>query len=216
MDLSPGQRSAVFALIVVVLAVLGYFLVAPALTRSHAAARAATSPSATPPAAASAPPAAVPPAAVPAVTAPAAAAGGVNIYSWLPFTRQDLATAASVTVQVSVDYNTYTYTETAAGYVAKMGGLITGQLAGTLQAGYQTPGVASLRASQRQVSTGTAAIVSIRAFGPSSLTFIVNAGQRLVTASGTTSGSTAYAVTVTGAGSSWQVSDIELQDAGNS
>jgi hypothetical protein len=211
MDLSPGQRSAVFALIVVVLAVLGYFLVAPALTHSHSAARPATSPSATPPAVTSAPPAVVP-----AVTASTAATGGVNIYSWLPFTQQDLATAASVAVQVSVDYNTYTYTETAAEYVAKMGGLITGQLAATLQAGYQTPGVASLRTSQKQVSTGTAAIVSIRAFGPSSLTFIVNAGQRLVTVNGTTRGSTAYAVTVTGAGSSWQVSDIELQDAGNS
>jgi hypothetical protein len=211
MDLSPGQRSAVFALIVVVLAILGYFLVAPVLTHSHATTQAATTPSATPSATAS-----VPPAVVPTVTASAASASGVDIYSWLPFTQQDLATAASVATQVSVDYNTYTYTETAAGYVAKMGGLITGQLASTLQAAYQTPGVASLRSSQKQVSTGTAAIVSIRAFGPSSLTFIVNAGQRLVTTKGTTSGSTAYAVTVTGAGSSWQVSDIELQDAGNS
>jgi hypothetical protein len=211
MDLSPGQRNAVFALIVVVLAVLGYFLVAPALTHTHSAAQAATSPSATPPAVTSAPPASVP-----AVTASAAAAGGADIYSWLPFTQQDLTTAASVAVQVSIDYNTYTYTETAAGYVAKMGGLITGQLASTLQAGYQTPGVAKLRTTQKQVSTGTAAITSIRAFGPSSLTFIVNAGQRLATTNGTTSGSTAYAVTVTGAGSSWQVSDIELQDAGNS
>jgi hypothetical protein len=211
MDLSPGQRSAVFAVIVVVLAVLGYFLVAPALTRSHSAARAATSPSATPSATAS-----VPPAVVPAVTASAAAAGGVDIYSWLPFTQQELATAASVATRVSVDYNTFTYTETAAGYVARMGGLVTGQLAATLQAAYQIPGVASLRSSQQQVSTGTAVIVSIRAFGSSSLTFIVSAGQRLVTTHGTTSGSTAYAVTVTGAGSSWQVSDIELQDAGNS
>ena len=49
-------------------------------------------------------------------------------------------------------------------------------------------------------------IISIRAFGPSSLTFIVNAGQRLVTTNGTTSGSTPC-VTVTGAGTSWQVSD---------
>jgi len=211
MDLSPGQRNAVFALIVVVLATLGYFLVGPALTRSHTPAPAATSPSATLPAVTSAPPAVVP-----AITAPAVAAGGVNIYSWLPFTAQDLATAASVAVQVSVDYNTFTYTETAADYVAKMGGLITGQLAATLQADYQTPGVAKLRTTQKQVSTGTAAITSIRAFGPSSLTFIVNAGQRLATTNGTTSGSTAYAVTVTGAGSSWQVSDIELQDLGNS
>ena len=211
MDLSPGQRSAVFAVVVVVLAVLGYFLVVPALTHSHGSAQAATSPSAVPPAVTSAPPAVVP-----AVTASAAAAGGVDIYSWLPFTQQDLATAASVAVQFGIDYNTFTYTETAAGYVARMGGLVTGQLASTLQTEYQTPGVAKLRTSQQQVSTGTAAIISIRAFGPSSLTFIVNAGQRLVTTNGTTSGSTQYAITVTGAGSTWQVSDIELQDLGNS
>ena len=211
MDLSPGQRNAVFALIVVVLAVLGYFVMVPALTHSHGSASPATSPSVTPSAATSAPPASVPTA-----TASAAAAGAVDIYSWLPFTQQDLTTAASVAVQVSIDYNTFTYTETAAGYTAKMGGLITGQLASTLQTAYETPGVANLRTSQRQISTGTAAITSIRAFGPSSLTFIVNARQRLVTTKGTTSGSTQYAVTVTGAGSSWQVSDIELQDLGNS
>jgi len=33
---------------------------------------------------------------------------------------------------------------------------------------------------------------------------------------GTTEGSTQYAVSVTGSGSSWQVDDIELASAGNS
>jgi hypothetical protein len=209
-ELSPRQRSAVFALIVVALAALGYYLVVPAVTHSHP--RAATSSAATPaatPAATSAVPA-------PTVTASAADAGGVNIYAWLPFTQQNLATAASVAVRFSVDYNTFTYTESAASYVGAMGGLITGQLATTLQAAYEIPGVAKLRTSQKQVSTGTAAISSLRAFGPSSLTFIVTAGQRLATASGTSSGSTQYAVTVTGSGGSWKVSDIELESAGNS
>ena len=96
-----------------------------------------------------------------------------------------------------------------------MGRLITGKLATTLQAAYQTPGVASLRTSQKQVSTGTAVISSLRAFGPSSLTFILTAGQRLATSDGTSNASTQYAVTVTGSGSSWQVSDIELESAGN-
>jgi hypothetical protein len=96
-----------------------------------------------------------------------------------------------------------------------MGSLITGQLAATLQAAYATPGVAQLRISQKQVSTGTAVIDSLRAFGPSSMTFVVTAGQRLLSARGTTTGSTQYAVTVTGAGRSWQVSDIELASAGN-
>jgi hypothetical protein len=209
-ELSPRQRSAVFALIVVALAALGYYLVVPAVTHSHPGA--ATSPAATPtatPAATSAIPA-------PTVTASAADADGVNIYAWLPFTQQNLATAASVAVRFSVDYDTFTYTESAASYVGAMGALITGQLAATLQAAYEIPGVAKLRTSQKQVSTGTAVISSLRAFGPSSLTFIVTAGQRLATANGTSSGSTQYAVTVTGSGGSWQVSDIELESAGNS
>ena len=47
-----------------------------------------------------------------------------------------------------------------------MNGLITGQLATTLQGLYSTPGVAQLRTSQKQVSTGTAVIDSLRTFGP--------------------------------------------------
>jgi hypothetical protein len=217
-DLSPRQRSAVFVLVVIVLAALGYYLVVPAVTHSHRSAQAAGSPTATGRApgtgGATAPDSAGAP--VPPVTASAADAGGVNIYAWLPFTQQNLSAAAAVAVRFSVDYNTFTYTETASGYVGAMGGLITSQLATTLQAAYQTPGVAQLRQSQKQVSTGTAVINSLRAFGPSSMTFIVTAGQRLATSNGTSSGSTRYAVTVTGSGSSWQASDIELESAGNS
>ena len=206
MDLSPRQRSAVFIAVVIALAAFGYYLVVPALTHAHRPARAATSPASTPSSAGGP---------APTVTASDANAGGVNIYSWLPFTQQDLTAAASVAVRFSIDYNTFTYTETAAGYVGAMGSLITGELATTLRAAYQTPGVAQLRRSQKQVSTGTAVINSLRAFGPSSMTFIVTAGQQLVTSNGTSSGSTQYSVTVTGSGSSWQVSDIELESAGN-
>jgi hypothetical protein len=120
-----------------------------------------------------------------------------------------------VTVKFCTDYNTYSYTESAAAYVAAMNGLVTGQLATTLQGLYSTPGVAKLRTSQQQVSTGTAVIVSLRAFGPSSLTFIVTATQHLVSSRGTTNGSTQYAITVTGSGTSWLVNDIELSSAGN-
>jgi hypothetical protein len=208
-ELSPRQRGAVFALIVVALAALGYYLVVPAVTHSHP--RTAALPTTTP----TATPAVTGSVSAPTATASAADAGGVNIYAWLPFTEQNLAAAASVTVRFSVDYNTFTYTESAASYVGAMGGLITGQLATTLRAAYETPGVAKLRTSQKQVSTGTAVISSLRAFGPSSMTFIVTAGQRLATANGTSSGSTQYAVTVTGSGGSWQVSDIELGSAGN-
>jgi hypothetical protein len=216
-DLSPAQQKAIFVLVVVVLAALGYWLLLPKLSHSggQAAAAASTSAAASAPASAPSDPGTTGTPAS-AVTASPAAAGIVNIYSWLPFTQQGLADAASVTVKFAVDYNTFTYTESPAEYVAKMNGLITGSLATTLQASYATPGVATLRTNTKQVSTGTAVINSLRAFGPSSLTFIVATGQRLVSSKGTTNGSTQYAVTVTGSGSSWQVDDIELASAGNS
>ena len=210
MELSPRQRSAVFVAVVIALGALGYYLVAP---HSHGKPQAAATPSVSASAPAEQTQAQTP---APAVQASAAAAGGPDIYAWLPFTQQNLAAAAAVAVRFSIDYNTYTYTESAADYVGAMGGLVTSQLAGTLRAVYQTPGVAKLRISQKQVSTGTAAISSLRAFGPSSMTFIVTAGQRLATSNGTSNASTQYAVTVTGSGGSWQVSDIELESAGNS
>ena len=216
MDLSPGQQKAVFVLVVAVLAALGYWLILPKVTHSHGPAQAAAAPS-TSPAAGSAPaPEGSPGVTPPSATASPAPTGSVNIYSWLPFTQQGLADAAAVTVKFGADYNTYSYTEDAAAYVGTMKGLITGQLATTLQGLYSTPGVAQLRTGQKQVSTGTAVIDSLRTFGPSSLTFIVTATQHLVSSHGTTNGSAQYAVTVTGSGTSWQVNDIELSTAGQS
>ena len=216
MDLSPGQQKAVFVLVVAVLAALGYWLILPKVTHSHGPAQAAAAPT-TSPAAGSAPaPEGSPGATPPSATASPAPTGSVNIYSWLPFTQQGLADAAAVTVKFLVDYDTYTFTESATAYVGTMKGLITGQLATTLQGLYSTPGVAQLRTGQKQVSTGTAVIDSLRTFGPSSLTFIATAAQHLVTSHGTSKGSTQYVVTVTGSGGSWQVNDIELSTVGQS
>jgi hypothetical protein len=206
MDLSPGQQKAVFVVIVIALAALGYYLVVPALHHTPAQAQTAATPTATP----------SQPAPAPAVTTPPpAAATGVNIWTWLPFTQQDLAQAASVTTRVAVDYDTFNYTQTPQAYVATMGDLITTELAATIKQAYATPGVATLRNNEKQVSTGTAVINSLRAFGPSSLTFVVTAGQRLVSGGQTSTNSTQYAITVTGSASQWQVSDIEPADAGN-
>ena len=212
MDLSPGQQKAVFVLVVVVLAALGYWLLLPKISHPPGTAQAATSPAAAPsgsvPASQETTPTTIP--------ASPAASGSVNIYSWLPFTQQGLAAAAAVTVKFAADYNTYSYTEDASAYVATMNGLITGQLAATLRGLYSTPGVAKVRTDQKQVSTGTAVIDSLRAFGPSSITFVVTAGQHLVTSRATTNGSTQYAVTVTGSGTSWQVNDIQFSNVGQS
>jgi hypothetical protein len=207
-DLSPGQKKAVFALVVVVLAALGYWLILPKVSHSKAQAQPTPTPS---------PTESVPSPAVtqtPIVTTTPSATGSVNIYSWLPFTQEGLTAAAAVTQQFLVDYDTYSYTESAQDYVGKMGGLITGQLAATLKALYASPGVAKVRNDQKQVSTGTAQISSLRSFGPSSLTFVVTGNQHLVTAKGTSNGTAQYAITVTGSGTSWQVDNIQLSSTG--
>jgi hypothetical protein len=212
MDLSPGQKKAVFALVVVVLAALGYWLILPRVSHSSAQAKPTSNPST--PSPTESVPSPPPSPAGRAVTATPTATGSVNIYSWLPFTADGLTAAASVTQQFLVDYDTYSYTESAQDYVGKMGNLVTGQLATTLKGLYSSPGVAKVRNDQKQTSTGTAQVSSLRSFGPSSLTFVVTANQHLVTAKGTSNGTAQYAITVTGSGTSWQVDNIELSSTG--
>jgi hypothetical protein len=95
-----------------------------------------------------------------------------------------------------------------------MRGLITSQLAQVIGRAYATSGVARARTQQKQVSAGSAVINSLRAFGPSSLTFVVTIRQKIT---GRKPGrqSTQYAVTVTGGSGGWQVNDIELASSGN-
>jgi hypothetical protein len=203
MDLSPGQQKALFAVVVVALAGLGIYLVAPHGGK-HPAAVASPGPTASVAATPSVPPAPSP-----------SGTSSVNIYQWLPFTQQELAQAAAVTTQFTTDYDTFTYKDTAASYVARMSGLITGPLGQKLQSSFGTLGVAQARSQQKQISAGTATIDSLRTFGPSSITFVVTATQKLTGTQGSSQTSTQYAVTVTGNGGSWQVYDIELASAGN-
>src|SRR5579875_552197 len=225
MDPSPLQRRAVFALVVFLLAGLGSYLFLPGVTgasQAHDAARHAGDRSGRPgrsgragPSASAAPsPSRPSPAAVRPV--PGQASPAPDIYQWLPFSQEDLAKAAAVVTAFGRDYETYSYTEDAASYVGAMRGLITGELSQVLAAGYDTPGVASLRASRKEVSAGAARINSLRAFGPSSITFVATLTQVLTGTGGRTTTSGVYAITVTASAGRWQVSDIELASAGNS
>jgi hypothetical protein len=212
MELSPARQKLLFVVIVLVLAVVGYALVVPALNKKTAAPKPSASPS-TP---------AVPAPSTAAPVATTVPAGSVNIYDWLPFTQRGLAEAAALATQFAKDYDTFTYTESATSYTNAMGGLITAQLAAILQNAYSTSGVANLRTAQKQTSTATASIVSLRAFGSSSLTFIVSIAQKLATTNGTSDSNTRYSVTLTGSATgntgqvgSWQVSDVEFANQGN-
>jgi hypothetical protein len=207
MDLTSRQRQLVFALTVLVLGGLGFFLLRSGTSGQHPA-----KPPASPVAAASTPPA---PAPIPTQTGSSSTTSSqVNIYRWLPFTESQLAQASSVVTEFSAYYGTYSYNETTADYVGRMQGLMASQLGQVIARAYSTPGVAKIRSQQKQVSAGSATIDSLRAFGPSSLTFVVAVHQKIT---GTSPGqqSTQYAVTVSDGSGGWQVNDIELASTGN-
>lgn len=217
MELTTGQRRLLFAVVVLALAGLGFYLVSSRSSGgSPAAAPSATASTAQP--TASGPTAAgVPPSTVPAAT-PVSTAGGAQIYQWLPFTAADLAAAAKTTVTFAGDYATWSYTEDAAAYGAKMSGLVTAQEAAALENDYGTSGVAGPRAADKQVSTGSGTIDSISSFGsgnPTSITFLVTISQQVTSTQPAKSMSGQYTVTVVSSGTAWQVNDIELSGIGN-
>jgi len=85
-----------------------------------------------------------------------------------------------------------------------------------LENGYSTSGVAQQRAADKQVSTSSGTINSIRSFGAGpTITFLVTVNQQVTSTQPTTTASTKYAVTMVTSGGAWLVNDIELSTLGN-
>ena len=99
--------------------------------------------------------------------------------------------------------------------MASLRGLATTELSATLARAYGTPGVASQRTRQQQVSSARTVINSIRTFSSGSLTFVVTIVQTMHSKQGKSQSNGQYAITLTGSGQSWLVNDIELASAGN-
>jgi hypothetical protein len=218
MDLTPGQRRLVFVVIVIVLVGLGFYLIHGRGSGGTAAAAPSTPARTAAPAASTSSAAGVPPSVVPAPT-PVSTAGGAEIYQWLPFTPADLTAAAQATTSFAADYVTWSYQENTAAYVATMHGLVTATALTAVEAGYATPGVASMRTTDKQVSTGSGTIDSISSFGTSttgtSITFLVTINQKVTSTQPTATTAPQYTVTVVSSGGAWQVSNINLSDLGN-
>jgi len=217
MDLTSAQRKLVFAGVVLVLAALGAFLILPAtLDRSstgHGRAVGLSSPlSSTSPSPSPASQAATAPGGLGSSPQPGTRP---DIYAWLPFSQAGLTAAADLVHKFAAAYASYTYTQSTASYERQFAGLASTQLASVLARGFATPGVAQLRTQQRQIATGSGRITTIRAFGSNNITFVVAITQKVTGTTGTKQTTTSYAVTVTGAATTWQVEDLELASAGN-
>ena len=221
MDLTPGQRRLVFVVIVIALVGLGIFLIKGHNSGGTPAAAPSTSASGSQPSASASSAGgtaggSAPPSSLPAAT-PASTTGGAEIYQWLPFTPAGLSAAAQTTTTFAKDYVTWSYTESVAAYADKLSGLVTPVELAALKNGYSTPGVAGPRVADKQVSTGSGTIDSIKSFatGPVSITFVVTISQQVSSTQPAKSMTGQYTVTLTLSGNAWQVNDIELSGLGN-
>jgi len=215
MELTPGRQRLVFVVVVVVLVVLCAFLIRSRHSGGTPSAGASVTPSASQSSATQA--SGVPPSSVPAAT-PASTVGGAEIYQWLPFTAADLSAAAQATTTFAKEYSTWSYTESAAAYSAKLRPLVASSELGILTSGYSTPGVAAQRVADKQVSTGSGTIDSIRSFGtgPTSITFVITLNEQVTSTQPASTQTSQYAVTVASSGGGpWQVTDLELAQLGN-
>jgi hypothetical protein len=202
MDATPAARRIAFALVVCAFAALGAYVLVPLAHRGGTPRGKPT------PVSSGRTPA-------PANSSPSSG-GPASIYQWLPFTSAGLTAAAQTVVRFGDAYGTYSYAEDGATYLAPLQSVASAQLVGQIEAAYAAPGVAATRQGEKQVSVAATTIGSIRAFGPDSLTFVALVTQQITSTVGRSQQATDYAVTVTGSGTSWQVSDVELASAGNS
>ena len=137
-----------------------------------------------------------------------------GIFRLLPVTASQLTAAADVAARFTDAYGTYSYTQPASDYLARLRPYTAPGLQSELAQAAAAPGLRQQRARDRVSDTTTATVTAIRDIASTTVTFIVTArqaarshGQAAVTV-------TEYAVTVAPGSGGWQAWDIEPADAG--
>jgi hypothetical protein len=211
MELSTGQQRALFAVLVVLLAGIGIYLIGPGRNHGSGSSPAA---SVSPAAATSSPaPLAVPSAAVAPTTIPVPqTTKGVNIYNWLPFTQQDLNEAANVTLAFAVADQTFSSADTATTYGQRLKNLVTPTFLPVLEEQFRPSGATGMSAK------GSGTITQIASFGasPASITFAVTLTEQTTSGGKTSTTTIPSDVTTVAVAGGWQVNDVEQQGVGNS
>ena len=207
MDLTDRQRKLLFAALVVLLVAAGIFLTVGRGGRRHTgAARGTPSPS---------PRVTAPAGTPPPVSGPPPSPGSYDIFSMLPFTRQDFTIAADVARRFTVAYGTYRYDEDPNAYVARLRPLVTADLAAQLQRDSAAPGLLQQRQQDKEVSTSDARLDAIRDFEKDQIIFLVTGTQHISKGGSTSDTTEQYAVTVTRSGGGWVVYAFQPADVGD-
>jgi hypothetical protein len=137
-----------------------------------------------------------------------------DIYRLLPFTHQQLTTAAALAGKFTALFGTYRYDQHLASYLARLKPLTTSSLQAALAQGAAAPGLIQQRTHGKTTATTSATVTAIRDIAGTSITFLVTADQRTTTAGVTHQRTQDYAITVTTTAKTWKVYAIELASAG--
>ncbi|GAA3979980.1 hypothetical protein FOF52_20205 [Thermobifida alba] len=151
----------------------------------------------------------------PAVPLPTVAAEDMALADWLPFTEEEFVAAAAVAQAFAADYGTVDYSEPPEEYYDRLGRYAAEEYARTLT---QSSGAEALwgeRAEQEAVSTGRAAVESVRGFDEGSIIFVLRVQSITEGNDGESQNLGDFAVTMVREGGEWRVYDFQPADAGN-
>ncbi|MEV0629964.1 hypothetical protein ACI2LC_27275 [Nonomuraea wenchangensis] len=197
----PGdRRGAAFAVIVVIIAAVGIYLMwadwgDPPEQQPQAA----------------------PPTRVAIVTpTPLATASNApfDVYDYLPMKKEQLAAAADLAERFTAVYGTFRYDEDAAAYAARLKAYTTPELGALLTRTVTSAGAVEQNRADELVSRATAKLKEIRQVGKGSIVFVVTGNRQVTAKSGDKLLTEEYAVTVSESGSDWRVFDIMPADEG--
>jgi hypothetical protein len=140
--------------------------------------------------------------------------GSPNIYRLLPVTAAQLAAATDAAAAFTRLYGTYSDTQPASTYLARLQPYTAPALQTTLADAATAPGLVQLRDRQHASATCTATITAIRDIASTAITVLVTARQATHTQATTRASIQHYALTLAPGDSGWQVYDIEPATAG--
>ena len=167
------------------------------------------------PAASPAPASRPAPASTPASPRPAAAPVP-PLASLLPFSAARLQAAAALAGRFTAAWDSWSWRQPPAAWLAALQPMATASLDPALAQAAATRGVLAQRAAGRESARAAVTALKVRDLTPGSVTITVTAVQVIISSHGTSRTPGSWAVTLTPAGTSWRVWDIEPASAGNS
>jgi hypothetical protein len=150
------------------------------------------------------------PAAQPDTTRP----GSPGVYRLLPVNAAQLTAADTMAATFTRLYGTYSYTQPAFAWLARLQPYTAPGLQAALADAATAPGLLQLRDRQHSSATCTATVTAVRDIASTAITVLVTARQATRTQATTHITVQDYAVTLDPAGAGWQVYDIEPATAG--